>query len=63
MLSGRRGHRGDAMLLAAAAAGVRRAGSREAGSAPARQRQLPEAVLAGRRRKRAKTHLLQGSTC
>jgi len=63
VLSGRRGHRGDAVLLAAAAARVRRTRGREAGPAPARQRQLPEAVLAGRRRKRAEAHLLQGSTC
>lgn len=63
VLSGRRGHRGDAVLLAAAAARIRWTRGRKAGSAPARQRQLLEAVLAGRWRKRAKAHLLQGSTC
>lgn len=61
VFSGRWGHRGDALLLAAAAAGVRRAGSREAGSAPARERELVETVSAGQRREHTAAHL-QGST-
>jgi len=62
VFSGRRGHRGDAVLLAAAAAGVRRAGSREAGSAPAREREFAETVPASWRREHTAAYLLQGST-
>jgi len=47
VFSGRRRHRGDAVLLAAAAAGVWRTGSRETGFAPARKREFVEAIPAG----------------